>query len=281
MDSGFRRNDGEDMTSIHRVEINGEPANAADLRHLVQTNYGHFTVFRVEAGGVRGLDLHLDRLQHATRELFGSELDRERVRGYLRHAVAGEARESLVRVNVFARALDRERLDQPVEADVLVIVAPASNHAAAPLRVKSFRYSRDLPAIKHVGTFALFHHRRLARRAGFDDALFVDADGRISEGSIWNVGFVDRDGGIVWPDAPQLDGVGMQLLKLGIAQTKLATATRPIRLGELPAFRAAFFTNSSTPLRAIARIDDHAFLDADRVLADLLRCHAAQPLQAL
>jgi len=281
MDSGFRRNDGEDMTSIHRVEINGEPANAADLRHLVQTNYGHFTVFRVEAGGVRGLDLHLDRLQHATRELFGSELDRERVRGYLRHAVAGEARESLVRVNVFARALDRERLDQPVEADVLVIVAPASNHAAAPLRVKSFRYARDLPAIKHVGTFALFHHRRLARREGFDDALFVDADGRISEGSIWNIGFVDRDGAIVWPDSPQLDGVSMQLLKAGLACAGMRSVSRTVRLAEIGEFRTAFFTNASVPVRPIASIDANKYSIDETPCKQLLRCYEASPLQLL
>jgi branched-subunit amino acid aminotransferase/4-amino-4-deoxychorismate lyase len=281
MNSAFRRNDGEDMTSMHRVEINGEPASADGLCHLVQTNYGHFTAFRVEAGGVRGLDLHLDRLQHATRELFGSELDRERVRGYLRHAVAGEARELSVRVNVFARALDRERLDRPVEADVLVTVAPASAHATIPLRVKSFRYARDLPSIKHVGTFALFHHRRLARQAGYDDALFVDADGRVSEGSIWNVGFVARDGGIVWPDAPQLDGVSMQLLKTGLAQMGMPSVVRTIRLAEIGEFHAAFFTNASVPVRALASIDDHSFVIDEAALEVLQRgylCNAPQPL---
>lgn len=264
-----------------KILLNGEPASADDLRHLVQTNYGHFTAFRVEDGKVRGLDLHLDRLQHATRELFGSELDRERVRGYLRHAVAGEARELSVRVNVFARSLDRERLDQPVEADVLVIVAPASSHAITPLHVKSFRYARDLPLIKHVGTFALFHHRRLARQAGFDDALFVDADGRISEGSIWNIGFVDCDGGIVWPDAPQLDGVSMQLLKAGRARAGMCSVARTVRLAEIGEFRAAFFTNASVPVRALASIDDRTFSIDDAEIEELRRSYlrnAPQPL---
>ena len=280
MDSGFR-NDGDDMTSIRRVEINGEPASADDLRHLAQTNYGHFTMFRVQDGMVRGLDLHLDRLQHATRELFGSELDRERVRAYLHRAVAGEACELSVRINVFARALDRERLDQPVEADVLMIVAPASSHPITPLRVKSFRYARDLPLIKHVGTFALFHHRRLARQAGYDDALFVDADGRISEGSIWNIGFVDRAGSIVWPDAPQLDGVGMQLLKQGLAHAGAPSETRTISLAEIGEFRAAFFTNASVPVRALASIDDRTFAVDDAAVEELRHRYlrnAPQPL---
>lgn len=269
------------MTSIHRVELNGEAASADDLRHLVQTNYGHFTAFRVEDGKVRGLDLHLDRLQQATRELFGSELDRECVRACLRHAVADDARELSVRVNVFARALDRERLDQPVETDVLVTVAPASTHTMAPLRVKSCRYARDLPAIKHVGTFPLFHQRRLARQAGYDDALFVDADGRISEGSIWNIGFVDRDGGIVWPDAPQLDGVGMQLLKAGLAHAGTPSTVRAVRPTDFAGFCAAFFTNSSLPVRAIASIDEHRFAVDDAQAGRLQRVYETNLLQPI
>jgi len=269
------------MVERMKILLNGEPASADDLRHLVQTNYGHFTAFRVEDGKVRGLDLHLDRLQHATRELFGSELDRERVRGYLRQAVAGEARELSVRVNVFARALDRERLDQAVEADVLVIVAPASSRAATPVRVKSFRYARDLPSIKHVGTFPLFHHRRLARLAGYDDALFVDADDCISEGSIWNIGFVDRAGGIVWPNAPQLDGVSTQLLKAGLARAGIGSVVRTVQLAEIGEFRAAFFTNASVPVRPIASIDASEYSTDETLCKQLLRCYEASPPQLL
>ena len=262
-----------------RMELNGVPATADDLRLALANNYGHFTALRVQRGEVRGLGMHLDRLQQATRELFASELDRERVRGYLRQAVAGEARDLSVRVNIFTRTLDRERLDQPVEADVLVIVAPASSHAFAPLRVKSFRYARDLPSIKHVGTFALFHHRRLARQAGYDDALFIDAEGRINEGSIWNVGFVDRDGGIVWPDAPQLDGVSMQLLKTGLACAGVRSVAREVRLAEIGEFRAAFFSNASAPVRLIASIDANKYSIDDTLCKQLLRCYEASPLQ--
>jgi branched-subunit amino acid aminotransferase/4-amino-4-deoxychorismate lyase len=269
------------MTERMNILLNGEPVGADDLRHLVQTNYGHFTVFRAENGGVRGLDLHLDRLQYATRELFGSELDRERVCGYLRRALAGAERELSVRVNVFSRALDRERLDRAVEVDVLVIAAPATPRATRPLRVKSFVYTRELAAIKHVGTFPLFHYRRLAQQAGCDDALFVDANGRISEGSIWNIGFVARDGAIVWPDAPQLDGVGAQLLKAGLERRGVPSVMRTVRLDELGAFNAAFFTNASVPLQPIAEIDGHEFGGCGSVIEMLMRCYETTVVQPL
>ncbi|MHB8448329.1 MAG: aminotransferase class IV family protein [Rudaea sp.] len=269
------------QSSAPRIELNGAPVVVDDLRHLVQTNYGHFTVMRVEDGCVRGLDLHLDRLQASTRELFGSELDRERVRGSLRHVMSGATGAWSVRVNVFARGLDRERMDKTVDTDVLIAANPAPVPATQALRVKSFVYAREAPWIKHVGTFGLFHHRRLARQAGYDDALFADASGRISEGSIWNIGFIDRDGAVVWPDAPQLDGVGMQLLKVGLANRGANMCVRPVFLGELAAFRAAFLTNSSVPVRALAVIDDCRF-DVDAEIAQrLLTAYRSNPPQAI
>ena len=242
----------------HRIELNGAPATAEDLRHLVQTNYGHFSAMQFREGGVRGLDLHLDRIEAATRELFGMPIARERVRGCLRHAIDGSEAPLALRVNVFSRALNRDQPAAPVEADVLVTAMPAAGASSSALRVKSFPYTRTLPHVKHVGTFPLFHFRRLAQQDGFDDAVFVDAAGRVEEGSIWNIGFFDGEG-IVWSDAPQLTGVSMQLLQSGLARAGVTSTVRSIPLRDIGRFRSAFFTNSSTPVRLIARIDDVEF----------------------
>jgi branched-subunit amino acid aminotransferase/4-amino-4-deoxychorismate lyase len=229
--------------SVPRVEMNGVPASAEDLRHLVQTNYGHFSAMQVRGGGVRGLDLHLARIEAATRELFGAAIERERVRQCLRHAIAGSGDTLSLRVNVFSRALNRERPIDTVEPDILVTVVPGSRASAPPLRVKSFAFTRTLPHVKHVGTFPLFHFRRLAQQAGFDDAVFVDASGHVEEGSIWNIGFFDGSG-IVWPDAPQLTGVSMQLLQAGLSRHSASRSLQSVALRDLRRFRAAFFTNS-------------------------------------
>ncbi len=263
--------------TLPRIELNGAPASADDLRHLVQINYGHFTAMRVEDGGVRGLDLHLDRLDAATRELFGTSLERDIVRSYLRHAIAGAGELSL-RVNIFSRALDRDHLARAVAPDVLITANESRQASLAPLRLKSYAYVRDAATIKHVGTFPLFHHRRLAQQAGFDDALFADASGRVSEGSIWNVGFID-DSGVVWPEAPQLNGSSMQLLQAGLARAGVASATRPIQLHELGRYRAAFFSNASVPVRPIASVDEHRFEVDDAWLTALRRCYESNPIQ--
>lgn len=263
-----------------RIELNGAAADVDALRALALVNYGHFTSMQVDDGTVRGLDLHLDRLQRATLELFGSPLDRDRVRGWMRAAVAGDTGLLSLRVTVFSRAFRREQPSAAVPVDVLVATAPVRAPAAMPLRVRSARYAREAPHIKHVGTFGLFHQRRLAQLAGFDDALFVDATGAVSEGSIWNVGFFDGTT-VAWPDAPALDGVSMQLLRAGMHRTGLPMDVRRIDLAEVGAFRSAFFTNTSCAVMPIASIDEHAFAHDLELQSRLLACmaiHAPEPL---
>ena len=53
------------------ILIDGVPATREDLTHVALVNYGAYTSFRVEDGGVRGLDLHLERLEAGALELFG------------------------------------------------------------------------------------------------------------------------------------------------------------------------------------------------------------------
>ena len=43
--------------------IRGREATAAELSALALTGLGHFTSMHVEDGGVRGLELQLDRLE--------------------------------------------------------------------------------------------------------------------------------------------------------------------------------------------------------------------------
>jgi branched-subunit amino acid aminotransferase/4-amino-4-deoxychorismate lyase len=262
----------------YRIELNGAPAQVDTLRALVQTSYGHFTSMQVREGCVRGLGLHLDRLVQATRELFGSELDRELVRAWLGQAIANDPRPLSLRVTVFSRALDRARMNAPANVDVLVSVGAGAPAAAAPLRLKTFRYQRELPAIKHVGTFPLFHYRRLAQQAGRDDALFVADDGRISEGSVWNIVFFDNHGAI-WPDAPQLRGVSLQLLQAGLARRGAAGRVQAIRIDDLPGIRGAFFTNSSVPVQPIARIDDIELAVDDTLTVALHQAYDSSPLE--
>lgn len=250
-----------------RLEVNGAAATAEQLASPAVVNYGHFTSMQVRDGRVRGLAAHLDRLTEGTRLLFGSTLDTELVREYLRRAVTGRGAVT-ARVTVVSLAVPAGTADGPVEPDVLVAVRPPSEPEGPRVRVRSVRYERVLPEVKHVGTFGLLHHLREARAAGFDDALFTTHDGLVSEASIWNVGFFDGDS-VVWPQAPMLGGTTQLLLERGLSRLGIPSLVRPVPLAEARTLPSAFLCNSGSPARAVASIDA-AELTVDPGLVALL-----------
>lgn len=241
-----------------RVFIDGRSAGVDDLRALALVNYGHFTTLQVRAGAAQGLGLHLHRLFEATRELFGHETGADDLRRQLRRALQADGRrDCTLRATVFAPGFDPLRGGIAAPVQMLVAISPPLEPVADPLRVRTFGYQRAVPHLKHVGTFDLFHHRRLAVQEGLDDALFVDGQGRVLEGTTWNIGFIE-DGGVVWPQGPALRGVTERLLQAGLAQAGGHQATRPVGPADLAGFSTAFACNSRG-LRLISAIDDAGF----------------------
>ncbi len=260
--------------------LDGQPATADDLRALALANYGHFTSMQVRGRAVRGLDLHLHRLKSGTRELFDATLDDARIRAAILAALDGEGvDDASVRVTVYSRAFDHAHPERPQPVDVLVSSTPPREADPKPAWVKTCPFQRALPLVKHVGTFPLFQHRRQARRDGFDDALFVDAKGRISEGSLWNIGFWDGQQ-VVWPQAEALRGTQERLLQAGLAEIGVAQRHLPVEARVLGGLRAAFAANA-TGIWPISGIDDTTLRPDPALmerLAAALAAHRWQPL---
>lgn len=260
------------------AELNGKPVTLDDLQSLALTNYGHFTTMRMEDGTIRGLSLHLDRLVRDCRIVFGVELDRDRMLDYIRKAADGVTGIAGIRVTVFDPALDLSRPSAAKDPHILVNLRPTGALTPPPLTAKTFTFTRDNAEVKHVGLHPQLKLRRDAQLAGFDDAVFAEPDGRVSEGATWNLGFVDRQGTVVWPDAPVLPGTTMLLLQ-SLDTPKQITA--PVRLADVPAMAAAFATNASIGVRTVSALDDVRFPQDHPVLAALRDVYAAIPGERL
>jgi branched-subunit amino acid aminotransferase/4-amino-4-deoxychorismate lyase len=201
---------------------------------------------QVRGGRVRGLDLHLARLDAANRTLFGAGLDGARVRGHVRHALDGVA-DAAVRVNVFWP-------EQDPDPSIMVTVRPPVDAPAAPQGLMTVPYQRPVAHVKHVGGFGQSHYGRLAAREGFDEALLVDADGVVSEGAITNLGCYDGTS-VVWPDAPALDGITMLLLERALPALGVPSKRGRVRVADLASYRSLIVTNSRG-VAAVDRVDD-------------------------
>lgn len=260
------------------MQINGTPATQDQLRALALTNYGHFTSMLVEDNRVRGLSLHMQRLTRDCRQLFDVELDTEQIRSYIRAALGEQAQPTVVRVTVYDPSLDLGSIGGDAQPHVLVTTRAASTAPPGAWRLQAVSYQRDIPAIKHVGLFGAMKRRRDAQREGYDDVLFLNKDGTVSEIATSNIGCI-RDGQIVWPRSEWLTGVTMTLLNQELDEP---LASEPLTLTDLKAMEAVFATNAATGVRPIAGVDNMEWASAKHpMLAELRELYAGIPGEAM
>jgi branched-subunit amino acid aminotransferase/4-amino-4-deoxychorismate lyase len=229
------------------LECDGETATLEQIWALDLSPSGHFTAMQVRGRRTLGIDFHVARLDAATHELFDVGLDGERVCEYIRHALA-DIEDASVRVNVF--------LPDAAVADVSVVVSvrPPAPTPTDPQGLLPVEYLRPRAHIKHASGFGQGYFAGLAQANGFDEALFLGPDGRIAEGSITNIGFVSGDE-IVWPEAPRLNGVMMQVLQRELDRAHISWRHEPVRIEDVASLDGAFVTNSRG-FASVARIGE-------------------------
>lgn len=259
------------------AQLNGVPATVAQIQALGLINYGHFTSMLVNHDGVRGLGLHLDRLVHDCGQLFDYPLDAGTVRELVRQALTGVDLPVVVRVTVYDPNLELGHPGSDAQPSVLITTRPAPGSPPPPLRLRTARYSREMPEVKHVGLFGSLRHRRIAQRDGFDDALFTGPNGRISEAATSNIGII-TGGRLVWPDTPCLPGVTARLLN-HVRDEDVLTA--PITSQELAAAEAVFATNAAVGVRPVSAIDNLTVSTDHPALRILAKQYAEIPPECL
>jgi branched-chain amino acid aminotransferase len=247
--------------------LDGALLQAVDPMLLRATSFGHFTSLQVRDSRVDGLDLHFERLDRSTREVFDRPLPADRVRKDLRaaldHAQSGDLS---IRVNVFATD----------ELHLLTRVGPPLASATQPVRLRTFQHERSVPHLKHTGTFDLTYYARKAKSEGYDDALFHTATGEISEASIWNICFA-RGTDLTFPSAPTLPGIRQQLLQRGLP----THTTNPVPLTDLATYDAAYLTNSIDPALPVASINEVTYEPHPESANTIAKAYAAVTAQPI
>lgn len=228
--------------------IDGRPATWEQMLPVATQNYGHITMLQMRSGMIRGLEHHLRRLDGANRELFGTVLPPAIVTSGLRD-MAKLRPDATVRINVFQ---GRDAVS------VMVTATSPIEPEWRPARFSLVSYERDMPHLKHVGSFGLSLRQRQAVAGGYDGAVFVDRHGMITEATIWNLGFFDGDT-VVWPSAPSLRGISQIMIDEGLAAEGIDVRYEAVRPEGLRRFRSAFLSNSTTYGQQLRSIGDVMF----------------------
>lgn len=250
-----------------------------DLGPLAFAGYAHFTALQVRGGKVRGLDLHLQRLRSASVAFFGQALPDDQLRTCLRAAIEAGPSDLSLTATVYPPAGEFTLAATDRAPEVLVRTGPAASPPEGPLALAAIDHERFLPGIKYVGEPAKTHFLRQAAAQGFDDAAFVDRQGRLSEATIWNLAFWDGDS-VIWPRAEVLAGVTMGIVRRQLEPLGIAQRVREVTLADLPALAGAVVMNSWTPGVAVNRIGAVPLPDAPAFLDVLHRAYRAEPLVA-
>jgi branched-subunit amino acid aminotransferase/4-amino-4-deoxychorismate lyase len=148
-----------------------------------------------------------------------------------------------------------------------------------PQSLQSVPYRRSLAHIKHLGDFGQTYYGRLATKNGFDGALLVGPDGVIAEGSITNIGFAEGDT-VVWPDAPALHGISMQVLERELTKAGMPWLRRTVQIADLASFDGVFISNSRG-VAPVCRIDGSILPVDGELVAAVMRLFDAAPWEPI
>lgn len=211
------------------------------------------------------LDAHLKRLEKGA-ELLGMSVDCQELAHAARSVIAANGHQSAyIRPIVFygtgSLGLD---VGEQLKKHSAIASLPWKSHLgeAAENRgvlVKTSTVRRipadSLPPLKLCGGYVnSILAKREATQAGFEEALFLDADGRICEATGENV-FLVKNGRVTAVDHPDaLDGITRDtLIQLSNAEV------RPVYLEELLQADEVFLTGTSAEVAPVTRIDETHF----------------------
>lgn len=218
---------------------------------------GVFTTVGCDGGALYEWPRHRHRLIASLAELLpdrGIVLPHE-------HDLARLLKAAELRGPARLRVAAAERFGRPVvEASASSI--PRAPESGRQLRLGIHRWCGADPAHKVLARRLWQSAGEAARARGFDDALLVDARGRVCETSVGNV-FAVRGDRVVTPPAPSraLPGIMREWLLEHLPELGLTPVVTEVQLGDLERADELWVTNAVIGIRAVAQAGERAWGD--------------------
>jgi D-alanine transaminase len=228
-----------------------------------------YDVCQVHQGFLIDMTRHLDRLDRSLSEIrIRQPMSRAALVGIIRQVVRrNRVTNGMVYIQVSRGVARRDHVfPAPEVRPSLVVTAKAMNPA-----VNAARYAAGIRAVtvaddrwgrvdvKTVGLLPNVLARQAAKEAGAQEAIFVDADGNVTEGGATNLWIVDRDGKLITRPAERgiLRGITRTTLMDVAARLDVPVEERRFSVAEMMEAREVFVTGATTICLPIVVIDGH------------------------
>jgi len=225
---------------------------------------GLYETLKVVDGYPVFFDEHMDRLDHGLAELgLERPCPREEMADQIcRLSAASGVGDGACRVLVTA--------GPPEGSPALLIQTEVRVFPARPLSVISYRGVRVRAQLKAMTVMQSFLALRAAKAAGVDDAILVDDNGHIFEGSTSNM-FLVRGGGLVTPPAEGaiLPGVMRAKVEELAELHSIPVVEALVRVSDLRRDDGMLLTSSVRGIVAVASVDGHQLETVLPLLAEL------------
>ncbi|MEW5727642.1 MAG: D-amino-acid transaminase [Pseudomonadota bacterium] len=230
-----------------------------------------YEVMPVVTGCIRHLDQHLDRLERSLGALAIAWPVPRRVLPLILAEVVRRNRlsDGVAYLQATRGVAPRNHLFPAAALPGLVVSAWAAKGASARQVEEGVavavrpdqRWKR--PDIKAVGLLPNLLARQSANEAGAFEALLVNDDGHVTEGSATNFFIIGRDGALLTHPADQSILAGITRANV-LAQARtlgLEVGERPFGLDEVATAREAFLTGTTVMVLPVTRIDGRPVAD--------------------
>lgn len=221
--------------------------------------YGAFDYLRTYNGKPFRLSLNLERLRRSC-DLIGLEYawsDDELHALIMETLARNGAGEFNIRI-VITGGSSPDNITPQNTPSLIIMVTPIKPNPAEwythGVKVATVQMERFLPGAKTINYIPAILAQREARAQGGIEALYVDNQGHVREGTTTNI-FIFQDGTLITPEEDLLPGITRRVV-LEVAQGVYPVVIRPIALEELYQADEAFITASNKLIVPIVQVNE-------------------------
>jgi len=245
--------------------VNGQFAPITQASVSVQDlailrGYGVFDFLRTYHGRPFMLRQHLLRLEHSA-QAVGLDLPEtvETIEQIVHETLKqNNLPEANIRI-VVTGGVSADGITPPKKPGLIVLVTPEyrypDHYYRQGVKVITTRIERYLPHAKTINYIPAIVALKAARQAGAIEALYVDNNNHILEGTTTNI-FLFQGNRLITPKDNILPGITRNIL-LELAQDSFEIVERPLTFADLPRTDEAFITASNKEIMPVHHIDDH------------------------